>query len=53
MLAIPAWLFSGRLVDQDRRIVRSLSAWDRIAVPTASTFNEVTIPLLNLLCVLT
>ena len=33
LLAIPAWLLSGRLVDQDARAARSLDAWDRLAVP--------------------
>jgi SAM-dependent methyltransferase len=33
MLAIPAWLFSGRMVDEKAREARSLDAWDRYAVP--------------------
>jgi SAM-dependent methyltransferase len=33
MLAIPAWLVSGRMVDQQARAAQSLDAWDRFAVP--------------------
>jgi 2-polyprenyl-3-methyl-5-hydroxy-6-metoxy-1,4-benzoquinol methylase len=54
LLAIPAWLVSGTLVDRPQRTIRSLSIWDRFAVPICR-FVETWIspPLgLNLFCVL-
>jgi hypothetical protein len=53
VLAIPAWVFSGRLVNREAGVVRSLGVWDRFMVP-ATQFVEgrVRVPIgLNLLCV--
>jgi SAM-dependent methyltransferase len=54
LMAIPAWLISGRLVDKERRTVRSLSTWDKFAVPVSRALeSRVRPPIgLNLLCVL-
>jgi SAM-dependent methyltransferase len=53
-LAIPAWLVSGRLVDKELRTVRSLSTWDKFAVPVSRALeSRVRPPIgLNLLSVL-
>jgi SAM-dependent methyltransferase len=34
MLAIPAWMVSGLMVDESDRTAHSLDTWDRFAVPT-------------------
>lgn len=53
LLALPAWLVSGRLVDRQDRTVRSLGLWDRRAVPIARAIESRFHPPigLNLFCV--